>query len=273
MIKSIFLLGKFAGFFLFLFLSVTLWVCLAQAGEPVFEAVDIPAQKFFTGEKLVYQIKYLGIPVGEGVAEVREITTVRGHQAYHVIVNVRSYPSLDLLYKVRDEHHSFIDVRSLSSLEYHKNIKEGRREAEETIEFDQEKQTAVVSSKKHKENKTVPTIMGVQDQLSCGYWFRTLKVAPQSSVKIPVYADEKNWNVEVKIGKTKEMRIKNIGVFQAVEAEPVMPFEGIFGRSGRIRGWISLDERRIPLKMKVKIPVLGHVTAELSSYEAGKAPA
>ena len=46
-------------------------------------------------------------------------------------------------------------------------------------------------------------------------------------------------------------------------------FEGFFVRRGKVRGWMSMDERRIPLVMKVKVPVLGEVVATLSGYEPG----
>jgi hypothetical protein len=47
-------------------------------------------------------------------------------------------------------------------------------------------------------------------------------------------------------------------------------FEGFFVKRGKIRGWMSMDEQRIPLVMKVKVPILGNVTANLVRYEPGR---
>jgi len=217
------------------------------AEEPFFAAAQ-PAGKLFVSEKLTYKVKYLKIPVGEGIAEIAEIVPLGDRKAYHIRVRVRSYPILDLVRKVRGEYHSFIDAEKLYSLGYEKKLSEGKDRAAETAE--------------------IPA--GFQDEISCGYWFRMQPVGENSSVMIPVRADGKNWNMEVKTGTSRRMKIKGVGEFVALEVEPLMEFRGFFSRRGRARGWVSLDERRIPLKMKVKVPVLGNVTAELSRYEAGK---
>ncbi len=239
------------------------------AGETQFPRVDIPQKKLFVGEKLVYKITYLKIPVGEAESEVKEITEIADRKVYHIVVRVRSFPALNFIYKVRDEHHSYIDVEGLYSLRYEKDLNEGPFHAKETITYDHENHKARYTHTKSEAEFEMPIPENIQDQLSCGYFFRTLVVQPESSISIPVNADKKNWSVEIKLHNVKQMKIKGIGEFEALETEPLMPFRGIFVKQGKIRGWISLDERRIPLKMKVKIPILGHITAELSHYDPG----
>lgn len=250
-------------FFALMFFSTMLF-----AAEPVFEAVDVPEKKLFVGEVLTYHVNYLGLPIGEGRAEVKEMTVYNGRPAYHIVVTVKSYKGIDLIYKVRDEHHSWIDAEKFHSLAYTKKIREGRRKRDERMEYNQEKHTAVFENAEGK--KEIEIKPDTQDQLSCGYFFRTLTLENKKSVFIPVQADEKNWQLEVIQHDTVPLKIENVGHFTALEAEPLMAFEGIFFRKGKIRGWISLDKRRIPLKMTVGIPVLGRVTAELKEYIPGK---
>ncbi len=261
-------LSSFKSFFVkfcFLFL---LFQLLAFAEEPVFEAVEIPAKKLFVGETLVYGVNYLGIPVGEGRAEVKEKMMYEGRPVYHIIVTVKSYGAIDWVYKVRDEHHSYVDAEKFHSLFYSKKIREGRRQQEESMKYDQEAHRAVFKS--GNDEKILEIKPDTQDQLSCGYFFRTLKLERNKPVFIPVQADEKNWSLEVRLHEVNPVTIEGVGKFQALEAEPLMNFQGIFFRKGKIRGWISLDKRRIPLKMTVGIPVLGRVTAELKEYIPGK---
>jgi hypothetical protein len=228
-------------------------------------------KKFFVGEKLIYQIHYLGIPIGESVSEIKEIIEWKGRRAYHIQVKVKSYRAIDLVYKVRDEHHSYVDVETLASLHYEKNLREGRHRAIEKWDYDQEKKVAHnLLAEENASNSTREISPLSQDQLSCGYLFRTLELKPESSVFIPVHAEGKNWNMEVKVHKKSEMEIENIGRFDVLEVEPIMEFQGVFVKRGKIRGWMSLDKNRIPLKMKVTIPVLGAVVAQLKSYEPGK---
>ncbi|MBP9865625.1 MAG: DUF3108 domain-containing protein [Candidatus Omnitrophica bacterium] len=242
----------------------------AKEPLPEYPAVQKPAGNFFVGEKLTYKISYLGLTVGEAEAEVSAMETLNNRSVYHMIVRVKSHPVIDLLYKVRDEHHTWIDAEKLHSVRYEKKLREGRYKVHEVMTYDQEKHTALYKSLSNNSEKEMLISKDVQDQLSCGYFFRTLEVKPNTTVTLPVNADEKNWDLEVKLLTAAPLEIEGVGRFQALEAEPFIKFQGIFVKRGKIRGWISLDERRIPLMMKVKVPVLGSVVARLSSYKPGE---
>ena len=250
--------------FPFLFFSTTLF-----AEDPKFPQVKIPASKLFVGEKLVYKIKYLGLPVGRSEAWVKEIVEIDGREAYHIQIKVRSHRVIDLVYKVRDEHHVYIDVEKLYSLRFEKRIREGRKRLHQVSKFDQAAHKVQVEDFRSEEVFEDEISENVQDEVSCGYYYRTFAVEENSAFFIPVYVDGKNWNLEVKTGEIRPMHIGGIGHFQAMEIYPLMEFQGIFFRRGKITGWMSQDERRLPIKMKVRIPVLGNIVAVLSEYEAG----
>ncbi len=243
----------------------------AENAETVFPASESSAGKIFLGEKIKFEVRYAGLPVGEAEATVKEIVKVNDRDAYHIEINVRSRAILDWIYKVRDTHHSYIDVERFHSLRYEKKIKEGRYWTDESMEYDQEGHVGRFYSRKDNSRKEMFIPKDVQDQISCCYWLRLQDLKPDSKVMIPVNADEKNWDLEVATKGVREMKIDDVGIFQAVEVEPIVLFEGFFVRRGKVRGWMSLDERRIPLLMKVKVPVLGEVVAELAAYEPGHA--
>ena len=205
--------------------------------------------------------------VGTAEALVKGIEKIRGRDAYHIVGYARSNALIDLVYPVRDEHHTYIDVEHLHSLRYEKIIREGRYRADEVMEYDQENHKATYFSRLNKSRKEMLIPPDTQDQLSCGFWFRLQESQPGSRVHIPVNADEKNWDLEVKVLKKTEVKIRGLGTWEALEVEPEIQFQGIFVKRGKIRGWIALDERRIPLKMRVKIPVLGAITAQLVEYK------
>lgn len=229
-----------------------------------------PEKKFFVGEKLIYEIYYLGIPVGQSVSEVKEIATVAGRKAYHFQVQVHSYKVMDWIYKVRDEHHSFVDVETLQSLKYQKKLQEGRRHSYERLEWDPDSGGIREYDVQGKVLREMKLETPMQDALSCGYWSRTLDFKPGETFFVPVFAEGKAWNLQVKTYEKKPMILSKVGRFEAVRIEPLMEFTGIFFRKGKVEGWVSLDGRRIPLKMKVKIPVLGSISAELVRYTPGE---
>jgi hypothetical protein len=242
----------------------------ASENEKIFPASEKPAAKIFPGEKMKFEVRYLGIPVGEAVSEVKELVKVNGRDAYPIEISVRSHAILDWIYKVRDTHHTYIDAEHFHSLRYEKKIREGSYWTDESMEYDQDAHLGRFYSRKDGSRKEMFVPKNVQDQISCCYWLRLRDVKPDFKILIPVNADEKNWDVEVITHGVREMKIDGVGIFQAVEVEPVILFEGFFVRRGKIRGWMSLDERRIPLMMKVKVPVLGEVVATLSAYEPGR---
>ncbi|HOE68204.1 MAG TPA: DUF3108 domain-containing protein [Candidatus Omnitrophota bacterium] len=259
---------RWGALFLAMFLSANVH---AAKPEKIFPPSGKPPARFFVGEKLKFKVTYAGITVGEAESVVKEIVAVNGRDAYHIEINIRSKPVLDWIYKVRDTHHSYVDVQNLCSLRYEKTVHEGRYWTDEVMEYDQAEHLGRFFSKKDNSRKEMFIPKNVQDQISCGYYYRTLDVKPGTKASIPVNADEKNWDLEVLAHGTKEMTIGGIGVFEAVEVEPVILFEGFFVRRGKVRGWMSLDDRRVPLVLKVKIPVLGDVTATLIEYQPGVA--
>lgn len=249
--------------------SIMMMPVLCAAIEKIFPRSEKPVAKLFLGEKIKFEISYLGIPVGEAISEVKEIVKVNGRDAYHIEINIRSHAVLDWIYKVRDTHHSYIDIEHFHSLRYEKKIKEGNYWTDESMEYDQDAHIGRFYSRKDNTRKEMFVPKNVQDQISCCYWFRLQDIKPDSKSLISVNADEKNWDLEVVTHGVKEMKVDPVGVFQAIEVEPIILFEGFFVRRGKVHGWMSMDERRIPLMMKVKVPVLGNVIATLAEYEPG----
>ncbi len=223
--------------------------------------------KIKQGEKLKFSIRWLGMEVGTAEAVVKGIEKIQGRDAYHIAAFARSNSLIDLVYPVRDEHHTYIDVEHLHSLRYEKILREGRYQADEVIEFDQENHKALHYSRKNGSKKQVLILKNVQDEISSAYWFRTQSIKVGDTVHIAANADEKNWDFQVRILQQDRVDIKELGTFNAFQIEPSAKFRGVFVRRGKIRGWMSADEKRLPLMMKTKIPVLGTITVVLVGYE------
>ena len=262
--------------FLVILMSLLIFTCCfgAKKGlsvtEKIFPKTDVPMGGLQVGEKIKFRISYLGMTVGEAESEIKEIVEINGRKAYHAVLKVRSKSIVDLVYRVRDEHHSYIDTQHHHSLRYEKKINEGHYHVHEIMEYDQDEHIGYYYSKTNNSRKEMFIPKNVQDQVSCGYWFGTQELKPNSKIVIPVNADEKNWELEILTHNVEKMKIKGVGIFDAIEVEPRIKFQGFFVKRGKIKAWVSLDKRRIPLMMKVKIPVLGHITAKLCEYSPGR---
>ncbi len=239
--------------------------------------IKSPLKNLRLGEKLTYNIRWFGIPVGTAVFWVCEKIELNGRQVYHVISTAKSNLFASTLYRVNDEMHTYLDCENLYSLKYEKHLREGSYIADEVVEYDQvNHQASYKSQRKSKNNKvtskdiTVPIPEAVQDPFSCLYYFRTIdadKIKAGQSVFIKVNTEEKNWDLEMAILETKRMELLNMGVFDAFLVEPKTKFQGIFVRKGRMWIWVSADERRLPLILKTKVPIVGTVYATLEKIE------
>ncbi len=255
-------------------LGAGLFLCsgayLLQAGDlPYYKASALKPKQIHVGERFVYQISYLGLTVGEAETRVKELVEYNGRKAFHVEVTVWSRSIINYLYPVRDTHHSYIDAENYHSLAYEKELNEGRYHVHEKMTYDQEKHEAQYYSFTNGSKKIMFIPKHVQDQVSAGFWFRMQDVQPHTKIIVPINADEKNWDVEIEIGNTENLTIPKIGLFEAVHIIPKLKFQGFFVRRGRIEGWMALNSARVPLMMKVKVPVLGAVVAKLVEYDPG----
>ena len=83
----------------------------------------LPARKNLRlGEALVFDVLWMGIPVGTGELQVREKMNVAGRECFHVVAIAQTNEVLSALYPVHDEVHSFIDSHLWRSVEFRKKL-------------------------------------------------------------------------------------------------------------------------------------------------------
>jgi len=217
-------------------------------------ATEKPLQKFRTGETLDYDVRWMGIGVGTAQLQLKGIEVYEGRDVYHFVMRARSNRFLSTFYPVRDEIHTYVDVEKGIPYKFRKIQREGKYRADEEMIYDQENHVGVYHSFLNQGTKEMEIPPNVQDALSTLYHFRTLPLEIGSSLFIDVNADEKNWKLEVKVLKAGLMKLFGREERPAVLIEPLAKFHGVFIRKGRMQIWFSLDEKRVPLYMKARIP-------------------
>ena len=105
---------------------------MAYAEEPLVP----PDQKVPVGERLVYKITWLRIPVGWGEIWVKEETELGGRKVIHVVGKVDTNKILSKIFPMHDEAHSWIDAQTYESLQFEKVIDEFLIHAHERSFFD-----------------------------------------------------------------------------------------------------------------------------------------
>jgi len=266
------LVGMFAG--------IVLLSCPAVA----WPASDV-ARLYREGERLVYDVTWLGIKAGSSTLEARGMVSLDGHQAYHLVTTAQSGPVISKIFRVDDRSESFLASEPMRALRFEKHLREGRyRHSSQTL-FDHEKG---VASFRYLDFSQVPrTIMRVEeaerygryviqefpmvpgalDELSVLYYARTLPLTPGTTTRAKVFASRKNWELEVKV-LDRETLATVVGRRETIVVEPLLRFEGIFQQKGRVIVWITDDPERIPVRMKSEVRI-GSFVATLASREVG----
>ncbi len=213
-----------------------------------------PLKTHTLGEKLVFDVHWMGMHVGFGTIEVKEAAEVNGRKAFHVVAVAETNDVLSKIYPVRDEIHSWIDAENFHSLKFRKVLSEGRYRADEQIVFDYEKKKGLYESLLNKNRKEVDIPVPVHDIVSAFYWFRLQRVEPGSSVHAVANSEEKNQDIEIKVLKREQKELRGRGVIDSLLVEPKTTIQGVLYSRGRAWVHFTADERRVPFWILLKTP-------------------
>jgi len=217
-------------------------------------------QAFRVGEKLYYDIKYLGMTAGQFTTEVTEVTNWHNRPCYRIVSEARSAGAVEWMYRMRDRLVSYIDQTGLFSWRYEKHIDESNEEKTEIFEFDQINHTI------SKNNGPAENISAYcQDVLSALYYVRAQPLNVGDRFVIPVYDGRKLYDLDVRVAKREVIDVGG-GQFPALMVTPLLKFQGVFRQRGQLHIWVTDDVRHIPLLMKSQI-VVGSFTAVLTKVE------
>lgn len=246
-------------------------VCLVTAFL-VFSALGSHAQAierafpFSHGEKLTFQVTWSFLPAGEGILEILPMERINGVLSYHFLMTTRTYPFIDLIYKVRDRIDAYTDAAMTHSLLYKKR-KEGKSKGSVVVNFDWDKKEAQYSSSGEKSN---PILLkpGSFDPLSVFYAFRLQPLRENMEIQVHVTDGKGCVTGKAKIIRRETVTVAS-GTYDTFLAEPELGhLRGVFekSKSARLQIWVSADHRRIPVKIRSKVSV-GSFVAELISAE------
>lgn len=221
---------------------------------------------FSPGEKLTFQVRWAFIPAGEAVLQVYPIETMNGRKVYHFALTARTYPVVDLIYKVRDRIDAYTDEKLTHSILY-KETKEGKRKRKVVVHFNWEKGEAQRSNFGEK-RAPVPVKPGTFDPLSVYYALRLHDLKENMEIEKPL-TDGKKWILgRARVVKREKVTVLS-GTYDTYLVEPSLEhIGGVFKKSkdAKLQIWVTADARRIPVKLKSKVAV-GSFVGELMSVE------
>ncbi len=212
-------------------------------------------QAFQPGETLIYDISWSNIfAAGTAVMEVKSDMVPEGREVLKFLVTGRSVGLVDKLFKVHDVVQSVFDPQIMQSLTYSSDENYGKKRKRAVLVFDHVQNT-VVSTVNEDLPKTLSIPEHVQDLLSSFYYLRAVvDFRRDKPIIFDVYEGGKIWTVEVHtLGR--EIVKTPAGEFSTINMMTYPKYKGVFMRKGVVFIWLTDDSRKIPVLMKVTLPV------------------
>lgn len=223
------------------------------------------------GEELVYEVKYLFFKLGQIKFKVVDKFSENGTDFYKVRVRIDSYsvPFVD----IHADFEAVFDSKFIAR-RYHSEQRE--RKYYQSVKYQLiENPSAYVVEKnyynfeyntKGRKIDTVKISTMYCDGPSLFYYARS-NFNQTKTIAVPTFIEGTKGITVINFGR-KKTKIKIDAISKPVDSYEIdgkANYIGFFGLTGDFTGWISADEKAIPLKGKLKV-LVGSVVVELKNW-------
>ena len=219
------------------------------------------------GEFLEYEVKVGMLTAGSARMQVLPSDTIRGHTAWRLRFNVTGG---FWFLRVNDFYDSWMDVESLSSLRFVQKLDEAGKKHYREYEIYPDR--AMFQQKGKEEAKSVSNPL---DDASFFFFVRSIPLVVGETYEFNRYFDPKSNPVIIRVLRKEHLDV-GAGSFDAIVIQPIIKTGGLFSEGGEAELWLSDDNRRILLQMKVKLNVVGSLSLYLkkmrSTQDSTKSP-
>jgi hypothetical protein len=233
---------------------------------------------FEVGENFTFKIRYGFISVG-----IAEMSVNKSSEPDEIEFRstAKSADWYDGIYKVRDTISTFVNQESLLPRYFVKKLNEGSWHNHQIIDFNGQSVGSSAQLKNIVYNEPAPTkdIKRQSDTLvtldgathtitSAFYLFRNMDLKPGKTEKFLAVSGKKKYELEVITHGYEKVEVP-AGNFDCIVIEPVMSEDGIFDAKGKMKIWLTNDDRRMPVQVKSSVAI-GSISIELLKYKLNK---
>lgn len=246
---------------------------IVPAPDVPVKAVDVvPADKipFEIGERIEMDLRWLALPAGRGVLEVKEGPTVAGRPTFHFWGNILSSKIVDAVYHVDNTVESFVDKEALIPYKYLLHMLESGQKKETRVSFDHPQKKAYFWAKRISEkwgpediDRQDALVPEARDMFSALYFARALNYQLNKKQSFTIYENANNWNIELTpVGY--ELVNSSVGAFQCWKILVNVTLNNVLKPTGDIFVWFSDDSKRYLVKFDAKLKI-GSLYGNLTS--------
>jgi hypothetical protein len=244
---------------------------------PLLLAIPVKSQcfqgnnAFADGEEISYSVHYNWGPVWVDAGKVTfsaKLEERKGKKVWHLSSTGKTYPSYDLLFKVRDYYDSWVDPETFKSIEFRRFIYEGGYQLVNTLTFDHQ-QGKIISNTKSNNNPLRTDTIKIEpcsfDMLASVYFTRTIdfnKMPLYQKRQVSVVIDDQTYTIWVRPLGRETVENNDGRKYDCIKISAKMVEGTIFKGDEDVLVWITADENRIPIYIEAKI-IVGTVKAYL----------
>ena len=209
---------------------------------------------FPVGEEIVYTVSWGRLPVAVSRATSAWVEH-EGRKLIAIRFTTKSKKILSALYPVDDFIESLIDPETFLPVQFTKKLSEGRYRCHEVTTFDHQSGLATYQNKRKEDTKQYSIEEKTRDLVSFMYSMRTISLPVGGAEDFRVMADEKLYDLTIKALEEQSVKLPKYGNVESIVFEPEAAFQGLFVRKGKMKVWVSEDDRKIITKASIKIPL------------------
>ncbi|PYQ55845.1 MAG: hypothetical protein DMF78_00750 [Acidobacteria bacterium] len=227
-----------------------------------------PPLPFGAGERLRLRMTYAHLLSGR--AEIAVLPAEHeGRRVLRLSLDVRSEGIFAWLFRYRVDDHTVATWDPATGCSYgiEKHLREGRAVRDQVVRIDPVAGMAYVEDAKIPQHVFAVGPCAL-DVFSAFFVARQRGLAQDGSLSVRVFDNGKLYDLPFKhVGYERLDLPPPLGRAVLTQvAEPVVPpGSGLFTQEGRLLVWVTADARRIPVRVRSKVPV-GSVGGDLESY-------
>ncbi len=228
---------------------------------------------FSFGERLSFEVSYGFITAAEAFMTISPNAFMyNNRETYEVNFDVNSRSSFDVVYKVRDNYKTFIDVQGIFPWRFEQHIRENDFKRDFEATFIQESLKVYTKVNFVEDKSFTSQNQYVQDLISAFYYARTLDWKGKNTgdvVTVNYFYKDNFYPLNIRFEGREEVDVA-AGEFKTFILRPMLK-EGFTNKTSDIYIYLTDDDRKIPVKVKMNI-VIGALVAELTQYSGLNGP-
>ena len=233
-------------------------------GQTHSDSTSAVTDRFPVGETLLYDVRFGLLTLGDGMMHVAGVDTIRGVPSLHLVFRLRGGT---FFYRLDDRIDSWVGLDDFSSRRFVQDFHEGNSQRYTVYEIYPDSGVYTESGV----DSVRTTSADPLDDAAFFYFIRTVDLEVGKRYEFNRYfrPDRNPVTLEVLGRDTLDLPA---GRFATIVVHPIIQGRGILGEAKEPRMWLSDDDRRIMVQLKLKFASIATVTLRLRAVSDSLPP-